>query len=282
MISGNTVCVNDFLERSCKSVCFDVSGAFSFGLHLPKWYKGRKNLIQESSFLFFDPDFTDHNIVSFFQKIHSFKNERLLFKQNSKGLESGTSKLFSFDSWIEVLPETFFCHSPELFSISYAILNLFDFIKHFILVGWKAIFFGRETFAYSVDFVYQDISWFDDHNEGWSWNVIGVSFRWGVESIKNGVTLWCSEDHFGEFVQIFSMNDTWNVDKFKLREAGLIQVDFLLISSGTTEDLSCFEEKIFIIFKFDDFFLVLNEAFGKFVKSDEFGFDFLLDFIQKA
>ena len=59
-------------------------------------------------------------------------------------------------------------------------------------------------------------------------------------------------------MQISGLNDSRDVDKFKLRETGLIKIDFFLISSLPTKDFSCLEQKIFIIFKFNNLLFELD------------------------
>ncbi len=65
-------------------------------------------------------------------------------------------------------------------------------------------------------------------------------------------------------------------------ETALVEVDFLVISSRPTEDLSGLEEQVLVVFELDDFFLEFEEAFGEFVKGEELGFDFLFDFVKET
>lgn len=239
LISWHTVSVDDFLEWCGECIGLNMGWTFSLWLHLSKWYKWWENLIQQTSLLLFNPNFTNHNVVGFLQQVHSVEDQRLLFKKNSKCFKSCTTKFFAFDGRVKIFSKTFFSHGPELFSISNAIFNLFDFIKDLIFVGRKSVFFSIETFADSIDFIYQDVTRFNNNDKSWSWNGISISL-WGcIESIKDRVSLWCSKDHFGEFMQIFSMDDSWNIDKLELWETGLIEVNFLLISSLSTKNLSC-------------------------------------------
>ena len=65
-------------------------------------------------------------------------------------------------------------------------------------------------------------------------------------------------------------------------ETGLVKIDFLLISSGSTKDFSGLEEQILIILELYDFFLKFNETFGEFVERIELSLDFFFNFVEQT
>ena len=75
LVSGNTVSVDDFLEGRCESVGLDVGWVLCFGLHFSQRYERRENLVKQACLLLLNPNFSDHNVVSFFEQIHRVENK---------------------------------------------------------------------------------------------------------------------------------------------------------------------------------------------------------------
>jgi len=66
LISGNTIRVDNLLERGRESVRLDMRRILGVRLHLTQRHERWKNLVQESCFLFLHPYFAHHYVVGLF------------------------------------------------------------------------------------------------------------------------------------------------------------------------------------------------------------------------